>query len=166
MSEKKKILIFIDWFLPGYKAGGPIRSIANLIDNLHNYFDFKIICSDKDYLETEPYKKIEKNKWVNFKSKADVYYFSDKQLTKENLSKLINETKFDIAYINGIYSYYYSILPLRVLKKSNKTIIIAARGMLSGQAFSSKQFKKRLFLNLAKLSGLYKNVRFQATGQM
>ncbi|CAN5434615.1 hypothetical protein BH10BAC1_BH10BAC1_14720 [soil metagenome] len=28
---KKKVLIFIDWYLPGYKAGGPRQSVANLV---------------------------------------------------------------------------------------------------------------------------------------
>jgi len=29
-KDKKKILVFIDWYLPGYKAGGPVRSMANI----------------------------------------------------------------------------------------------------------------------------------------
>ena len=33
----KTILIFVDWFEPGYKGGGPIRSIAGFIHNLNNF---------------------------------------------------------------------------------------------------------------------------------
>ena len=163
MSEKKKILVFIDWFLPGYKAGGPIRSVANMVDTLHEYFDFYIVTSDCDYLETEPYPDIERNKWLDFESKAKVFYFSDDKLSKENLFNLIKNTDFDSAYINGIYSYFFSILPLRLLKKCEKKVIIAPRGMLSKQAFSAKQFKKKVFIFIAKISGLYKGVYFQAT---
>ena len=35
--------------------------------------------------------------------------------------------------------------------------------MLSKQAFSAKQFKKKIFIFIAKLFGLYKDVNFQAT---
>ncbi len=163
MSEKKKILIFIDWFLPGYKAGGPIRSVANMVDYLSKDFIFKIITSNTDYLETEPYNTIESNKWNEFNSNTSIYYFSKDNLTKSNLKDLIKNTDFDIAYINGIYSFYFSILPLFLLRKTKRKIVVAARGMLSKHAFSSKNLKKTIFLRFAKLIGLYKNVTFQAT---
>ena len=35
--EKLVVLVFIDWFYPAYKAGGPITSCLNLIDNLKAY---------------------------------------------------------------------------------------------------------------------------------
>ena len=163
MSEKKKILIFIDWFLPGYKAGGPIRSVANMVDHLSKDFIFKIITTDTDYLEKEPYKDNESNKWVEFNNNTSIYYFSKENLTKNKLKGLIKNTKFDIAYINGIYSFYFSILPLFILRRTKKKVIVAARGMLSKHAFSSKSLKKITFLRSAKLLGLYKNVTFQAT---
>jgi len=165
MSGKKKILIFIDWFLPGYKAGGPIRSIANIVEHLSNEFTFKIITTDTDYLEKTPYKNIESNKWTSFNKNISVYYFSKENLIKTNLKKLIKETDFDIVYINGIYSFYFSILPLIILRKSEKKIIVASRGMLSKHAFSSKNIKKIIFLKFAELLNLYKNVTFQATDE-
>ena len=41
--------------------------------------------------------------------------------------------------------------------------IVSARGMVNPQAFSSKAFKKKLFLKLANLSGLYNDISFHAT---
>ncbi len=163
MSEKKKILIFIDWFLPGYKAGGPIRSVANMVEHLSDDFSFKIITTDTDYLEQESYKNIESNIWTKFNNNTSIYYFSKEKLTKRRLNNLINNTDFDIVYINGIYSFYFSILPLYLLRKTKKKIIVASRGMLSKHAFSSKNFKKTAFLKFAKMFGLYKSIIFQAT---
>ena len=37
---KKTILCFVDHYLPGYKAGGPIQSIVNLVENLGDEFEF------------------------------------------------------------------------------------------------------------------------------
>ena len=31
---RRQILIGVDWFLPAFRAGGPIRSVANLVDLL------------------------------------------------------------------------------------------------------------------------------------
>jgi len=47
MSEENKrvILVFVSFYLPGYKAGGPVRSIANIVDHLNDEFYFRIVTS-------------------------------------------------------------------------------------------------------------------------
>ncbi len=164
-APMQKLLIFIDWFLPGYKAGGPIRSIANLVDHFHGDYQLYIITSDTDYCDTTPYPTVKSDTWNDFEGKALVYYISRENLNYNNLKDLIGQTEFDLAYVNGIYSWYYSILPLHICKKMKKPVVVAARGMLSGQAFSSKSFKKKLFINAAKAFGLFKKVKFQATSE-
>ncbi len=32
--KKRNVLVFTDWFLPGFKGGGPIQTIAGTIENL------------------------------------------------------------------------------------------------------------------------------------
>ncbi|MBN2757109.1 MAG: glycosyltransferase, partial [Bacteroidales bacterium] len=68
--------------------------------------------------------------------------------------------------INGIYSWYFSILPVILFKnEKTKKIIVASRGMLSNQAFSSKKLKKNTFLKIANFLKLYKNTIFQTTSE-
>ena len=55
---KKTILCFVDHYLPGYKAGGPIQSIVNLVENLGDEFEFYIICNDRDQLDRQPYANV------------------------------------------------------------------------------------------------------------
>ncbi|WP_066221437.1 glycosyltransferase family 4 protein [Formosa haliotis] len=162
---KKKILIFIDWFLPGTRSGGPVRSYANLIAHFKDEFEFLIVTRDTDYCENEPYKAITSNSWNSINDNTKVYYISNDQLNKQTIKSLIAETTFDIGYINGIYSLNFSILPLYYLKKSNMPVVVAARGMLNPQAFSVKKGRKKMFLKLAKQYGLYKNIMFHATNE-
>lgn len=54
-----KVLIFIDWFAPGYKAGGPITSNVNIVEHLSDKLDFYVITSSFDYHATAPYKNIQ-----------------------------------------------------------------------------------------------------------
>ena len=56
--KRKKILITIDWFLPGTKSGGPVRSYANMMEHLSSYHDFYIITRDTDYCSDEVYKDV------------------------------------------------------------------------------------------------------------
>lgn len=166
MPEQKRpvVLIFIDWYLPGYKAGGPIRSIANMVERLSGEFDFRIITRDTDYTETEAYPGVQSDQWNSGKHGEQIYYFSAKNLNRKNLRNVIRQLDYQIAYINGIYSWYFSILPLILCRKyRNKKLVIATRGMLAGSAIDVKGGKKKLFLNLARFAGIYKNVVFHCT---
>lgn len=163
---KKKILITIDWFLPGTKSGGPVRSYKNLIDHFGNEHDFYLITRDTDYCETIPYKSIKSNCWNEYNDCLKVYYVSANNLNYLFLKSLFKSIDFDIILINGIYSWYFSILPLLILKSESLKKIVSPRGMLNSQAFSSKQNKKKLFLILSKCLGLYKSVFFHATNSL
>jgi hypothetical protein len=46
----------VDYYLSGYKAGGPIKLIANLVANLGVEFD--IIYNDHDLLDRQPYANV------------------------------------------------------------------------------------------------------------
>lgn len=168
MSEivKPSILITIDWFLPGTKSGGPVRSYANLIDHLGSYFDFYVVTRNTDYCETEPYEGIKSDTWTQFNSNTKVYYISQTELSYKGLSKILTSRHFDVVYINGIYSWYFSIVPLLIFKDKHENILVSARGMLNTQAFSVKPLKKRVFLKLAELFNLYNKVTFHATNNL
>jgi glycosyltransferase involved in cell wall biosynthesis len=161
--NRKKILISIDWFLPGTASGGPVRSYANLIAHLKDDFEFLIITRNTDFGSDEPYKDITPNTWIPFNPYTKVFYVSPENINQSYLKVLFQQIEFDVAYINGMYSRYFSILPVRFLKKLNKPVIVSARGMLNPQAFSVKGKKKKVYLKLAKLLAIYKDVVFHAT---
>ena len=162
MKTKKNILITIDWFLPGTDSGGPVRSCANFIAHLSQDFNFYVITRDTDYCASHPYTSIESNAWNTLENGAQVYYCSSDRVANTHLTKLFREKTFDTIYINGVYSWYFSILPLLVFK-NHPRVIVASRGMLNPQAFSVKPLKKRVYLALAKTFGLYNTVHFHAT---
>lgn len=154
----------MDWYLPGNKAGGPVKSIYSLLNLLQEQYDFFIITRNTDLGSREPYKRTEPNKWIKYKT-TNVYYFSGDKLNKESLTNVIDEIKADIIYINSFWSYFFSIVPLQ-LKKANKIsgkIILAPRGMLSPGALSIKPLKKNIYLFLSKINGIYKDIIFHAT---
>lgn len=163
MKNNPKILIFIDWFTPGFKAGGPIKSVTNIINALHQDFDFFIITSDRDIEEQQPYSNITFNTWI----KKDFYSIA--YLTPEVRTSFIknelNSTNYDNIYFNSFFSKHYTLEPLRIIHKLKvkSKIIIAPRGMLGKGALSIKPIKKQLFIIVAKLLGFYKNVCWHAT---
>ena len=163
-SNKPKILIFTDWYLPGYKAGGPIKSCANLVAQLHNDFQFFIICSDRDYLETQPYTEITRGQW-NSVGKAQVMYLAPEQEKFSHIRRIIRSITPDKIYINGIFSRVYSIYSLFAARRLKSPLIVAPRGMLAPGAMALKRGKKRIFLTAIKVIGGYRNILFHATDE-
>nr|WP_321452406.1 glycosyltransferase [uncultured Carboxylicivirga sp.] len=164
---KKKIIAFIDWYLPGYKAGGGQRAFANMVSYLRDTFDFYIITRNTDFLESTPYEGIESNKWFSLNEGENVYYCTEEKIGKDLYKQLIEEVKPDYAYINGVYSWKFSILPLIILKqigfKGKK--VLGTYGMLAPTAINIKKRKKKFFIKLSKLTGLYNNVLFHTTSE-
>ncbi len=159
---KPKILLFSDWFYPGFMAGGPIQSSFNLISHLKDYYDFSVITRDTDYTDIVSYKGIKSDEWNILPNGMRVYYFSEKKLSFPAMSKLIDSEEFDIAYLNSMYSPRFTIMPLFILHRLGKKVILAPRGMLAPTAIAIKSWKKRPFLLWIKNSRIIKNMRFHA----
>ena len=47
-DQRPVILAAIDWYLPAYRAGGPIRSLSNVVAALGGDIDFRIVCGNRD----------------------------------------------------------------------------------------------------------------------
>lgn len=161
-TNQPVVFLFTDWYLPGYKAGGPISSCTNLISALGDSVRFKVVCGDRDYLDEEPYPDVVLNKWITT-GRADVMYISATKRKYSVIKKLLSDNKPDHVYINGLFSRVFSIFPLLAATKLQLKTIIAPRGMLAPGALGLKSRKKQAFLNLGKSFGVYRKSVFHAT---
>ncbi len=162
---KKKILIFIDWYLPGYKAGGPIKSIAAMVSHFHQEFDFYIITTDKDYGEVQPYQNIKSNEWILTNDSVHIYYISQEQLNYSTIRRLANSETFHCVYLNSYFSAYFSLYPLLMSRfgKLKSRIVLAPRGMLGAGALKLKSLKKNVFIATSKILKLHRGIIWHAT---
>ena len=60
---KKNILIITQYFYPAYKAGGPTKSIYNLVNVIKDKYNIFIICSCKDLGSSKNLKVKKIDKW-------------------------------------------------------------------------------------------------------
>lgn len=162
----KNILILSDWYKPGFKAGGPIRSVSNLVDALKEHFQFHIITRNTDYLEHTPYPKLPFNTPHSLQQHEQATYLSSPNNVKHTLRRMLQDINPRVVYLNSLYSYYFTLLPLFLLRKqTNIKIILAPRGMLSQGSLAVKSLKKKGFLLWAKNSSLFRPVCFHATSE-
>lgn len=163
MSNKKTILVFIDWYYPAYKAGGPITSCVNLINALKNHFHFKVYTSCFDYLEKTPLQNIQIDTW-SMADGVQVFYASPKKQKPKYIKQCIQTQAHNLLWINGIFSPKFSILPL-IYRDKNVPCIVSARGMLGNNVLQFKPQKKKAFLKVSRWMNWYKGVIFHATNE-
>lgn len=167
MSEEKKtsVLILIPNFLPGYKMGGPLTSVLNLIDTLSTDFNFKVLTSDRDMGDEHPYPDLEFNQWIQ-KDNYEVCYVSAGFKKPFNLVKLINAAKVDVVYLQSLFNPVFSIFILLAAKfgfLSAKKVLLAPRGETFDDALNFKPLKKNIFRWVAQRLNLFKKIAWHAS---
>ncbi len=154
---KTKLVIVYNYFLPAFKAGGPIQSIANLLRNFDSQFEIYVISSNLDLGSDIPL-DVNTNSWQDFENgKARVIYLSKEKISISNIKRIIHELNPDTIFVNGIYSIPFSIAPAFYFP--HKTIM-HVRGMLHPGALAQKTGKKKLFIAIFKLLQIHKKIKF------
>ena len=160
------IITLLDSYIPGYKAGGPIRSIANLVAELGDEFCFKILTPNRDLGDTHPYPGIIRDEWVRV-GKADVMYLSSGWSGIFRLITLLCalDSK-SVLYLNSFFSKRFSILAifLRWLGTCKaKRVVLAPRGEFSQGALGLKRIRKHLYIKVSSWLGFYRGVVWHAS---
>lgn len=165
LEKKPTILIVCNYYLPGYKAGGGLRTLVNMIERFGEKFDFRVITLDRDG-DGVSYTNVKTNDW-NDVGKAKVFYLPQKINKISKLRELISEISPALIYLNSVFSKLsVCLLTLRKLKLvPNTPIILAPEGELSHGALQLKARKKKPFMKLAKAAGLYENLIWKVTAE-
>ncbi len=162
---KPKILILCDYYLPGYKSGGGMRTIVNMVDSFSHIYDFWIITRDHDgKLDRDQYQSVKIDDWNEVKN-AKVIYLSKINIKISKLMELLLTVEPDILYFNSYFStltiYTLTLLKLKLVKNRNK--IVSPCGELSQGGLSLNTHKKKLFMGFARKTGLFKKVIWKAS---
>ena len=164
MAKKPNIIVFIDWYLPAYKAGGPIVSVKSMVAHLKAHFNFFIVTGDRDLGDIHPHPGISLDEWLTV-DQINVIYLSEKKQKLSTYRDLLSEIAYDYVYLNGVFSLKFTLLPLISLLLNGKdpNIIITPHGMLGPGALGIKKLKKLVFLSITKVLGLFKKVIWHAS---
>jgi glycosyltransferase involved in cell wall biosynthesis len=163
-NQVPTVVIFTDWYVPGYKAGGPVQSVFNLAEILSKDFHVKVVSRNTDLNSNQAYHNVLSDQWVSIGNHHEVLYLSQGKLGFKIIKQIIKENTNNVILINGLYSFYFSFLPaLLCISYPVRKVFIAVRGMLHTSALSVKPFKKQLFLTFARGLGLYQKPVMLAT---
>lgn len=154
----KKILIPIDYYLPGYRAGGPTRSIANLVHILKQKCIVYIISRNYDFLmEHSPY-ELEAETWLKMEENVYVMYVSSGWYNQfKVIREIISKENFSTIYLSSFFSPLFSIVPFfKYITHSPRMIhlVMAPSGEFAPKALANKTYKKRPYIKLVQALSL------------
>lgn len=164
---KPVVLTFSANYLPGFKAGGILRSLVNTVDHLGKEIQFLIVTQDRDLKDCKPYADIITHQWQPVGG-AVVRYLPPRSCTTRELAKIAAATPHDILYLNSFFDPVFTIKLLLARKLGllpDKPVLLSPRGELSEASLLIKSLKKRVYLSTAKRMGLYEKITWHASSE-
>jgi len=161
-QAKLRVLVYAAFFLPGFKGGGPIKTLSNLIERTTDEIYYRVVTKDRDLGELRPYEGVRANKWL-LRNGYSIIYCSPGVFGKFRLLFQVFKSEYDILYLNSFFSFSFSILPLLLGKALGRTVVIGPRGEFSPGALGIKSMKKRVFIYFYRMLRFQKGVLFQAS---
>src|SRR5690606_4259543 len=126
-----RVLCATRYYVPGYLAGGPIRSVSNLANAIGNEFDLRIVCLDRDLGQSNSYGQVVPRVWTRV-GQASVLYVGPDDVTVRMWYRLLRDLEPDVLYTNSLFDVGFSIVPVLCATMSRVPTVIAPRGELSG----------------------------------
>jgi glycosyltransferase involved in cell wall biosynthesis len=163
-QRKPLILTICNYYLPGFESGGAMRTLVNMVDRLHEDFEFKVITRDHDGPNNlEPYSTVNIGQW-NRVGNADVYYLARPDINFGSIRRLVKEVSPDAIYLNSFFSTFsiITLLLRRFGQLGSIPVVLAPEGELIPGGLRLKPVKKRTYLTFAKSLGLLNGVIWKA----
>lgn len=147
------MVIFYPYYRPGFKGGGPVKSIEGIVENLPDV-RFTIVSNDRDLGDLTRYEDATSAngqkgraaiKWV----RPSFYHSFLDILASTNRASIDGV----VIYLNTILNFKYTFLPLLFLafRRHKGRIVVAPRGVFSPGAFRLGGIKKILFLRIIRV---------------
>lgn len=155
----------MDYYLPGHKSGGPLRSVSNLVASLGGEFEFCVVTRDRDLGDAVPYDGVRPGVWQAFGG-GMVLYASPGWRTAWGLFRLLRGGQFHLVYLNSFFSRLFSMFPVwlgALGLTPARRFLLAPRGEFGAGALSLKARRKRIYLGLIHVVRVYRDVLWHAS---
>lgn len=161
---KRRVLVICQYYLPGYGGGGGMWTIRNLIERFSDRYEFFVLTSDRDGPSKPLPGSVARDSWTTL-GPARVYYAANGFVSTTSLRTIIEEASPDAIYLNSVFAgltrKYLGARRRRAIR--SVPTLLSPCGELSAGALSHKRGKKRSYLAMARLLGLFEDIVWRAT---
>ena len=159
-----RVLALIGHYLPATRSGGQLQTMRSLVEQAPAHLKFWIVTRDRDHASTEAYPGVPNDRWCPV-GPARVWYLTPGNESVTTMARLAGEASPDVVLANGIFSPLTRryLLARRLGLAPRDPLVIAPRGELSPGALLIREGRKRLFLAMARRTGLLVGATWQAS---
>ena len=161
---KRRVLVICQYYLPGFGGGGGMWTIRNLIERFSDRFEFFVLTTDRDGPSEPLPDSVARDSWTTL-GPARVYYAANGFVSTTSLRTIIEESNPDAIYLNSVFASltrkYLGARRRRAVR--SVPTLLSPCGELSAGALSHKKGKKRSYLAMARLLGLFEDIVWRAT---
>lgn len=169
--NREVIVVLYPFFFPGFRAGGPVQSLVNMIVGLHHRYEFKVITTAYDLNRKDCYPGILLNSWNDIGLTTNVivqvWYHSSSRMTPSAMNVILTQARPNTIFVNGLFSSFTNSA-LWLIKKGflkRMRIVLSPRGMFQDGALKSGSFKKRIYILLLKFLRISSKVIWHVTNE-
>jgi glycosyltransferase involved in cell wall biosynthesis len=148
--RKYRVLASCEGIEPGFRYGGPVRSLARTIDTISDQIDLRVVSRDRDLGCSNPYPGLS-GRWVD-RGHSRIFYLDTRRVGQWlRLWRELSTIEFDLLYVNSLWNPVFTVVPivavrLRIIRA--RRVLISPNGELDPGALSLKNKKKRVSLRL------------------
>ncbi|TDB77795.1 glycosyltransferase [Micromonospora sp. KC723] len=142
-----RVLVTCTYFEPGFRGGGPGRSVAHILDAASPEVAATLVTRDRDLGDPAPYPGLS-GRW-QARGRTPVFYLSLRSPRQWfALWRKLRRTRFDLLYVNSLWATMSLVPVLAVgcgLLRADR-VMVAPRGECSPGALALRSVRKRVFV--------------------
>lgn len=159
-----KLVVTSPLFPPAFLGGGPIRTIAAMLDQADARHHVALLSNNYDLGQKEKL-VFPGNTWVTA-GRTKVMYTNRDAIAWAQALRSAMKIRPDAYYLNGLFNPRFSVAMQLITRTGSGTpVALAPRGELNPGALSLKSGKKTAFLNLVRGTGLLNKVIWHASSE-
>ncbi len=139
-----RVLVLLDFFVPGHRAGGPIREdVARIVESEARAHEVSVVTRDHDLGDPKRF-EVATDGWVSTLG-ARVHYADFRSWAgRRRALSHVRQVKPDLVYLNSLWAPTFTLVPLAWLRvmRRRSVVLLAPRGACGPEALALKSRKK------------------------
>ncbi len=140
-----RVLVFATAFAPATKAGGPSRSITNMVSRAARSHQLVVVAPDRDLGDDQPFPELSGH--TVRRPNLTVFYLNLQSVRHwVSLVRRLGGEDFDLIVVNSLWHRRLALLPAALIaaRVINGPLLLMPRGELEPGALALKSQRKRL----------------------
>ncbi|MBY8874822.1 glycosyltransferase [Micromonospora sp. PLK6-60] len=153
VADKVRVGVFVGHFIPAYRSGGPIRSLAAITADRDSGVSYAVFTRDRDAGDRQPFALARPRELVEVRGRRAMYVDIERPVAYLRALYRFGRYGHDVYYFNSLWNRPFTLVPLALIYLgliARRPVLLAPRGELLSGALGRKSRRKRVGLLLMR----------------